>query len=138
MEKKESPIIVAVFTDIAQAKQAYDNLQSSGYGADHLGLADPRTDSKGMEKHLEQAGVSESDSHYYQQEFEAGHPLLTVRVGGLRYEAIEKALTLLQQHGAYDAVSGREGGGKFGSHVKTDARTPFFDITNGVLETEDH
>lgn len=64
MAEEKSSVIVAVFQDMAQARQAYDTLRSSGFGDDYLGLADPQYENKKMAKELAQAGVPDSDSRY--------------------------------------------------------------------------
>jgi len=136
MAEEKSSVIVAVFQDMAQARQAYDTLRSSGYGDDYLGLADPHYANKRLGKELAQAGVPDSDSQFYQHEFDEGHPLVTVRAGGLQVSTIEKARNILKQNGAYDANSGRNAQQNFGSNVKTDAKTPFYDIAPGVPQSE--
>jgi len=135
MTEKESSSIVAVFKDMAQAKKAYDDLRSAGYGDDHLGLADTKVENKKMAKQLTEAGVAEDDSQFYQREFNEGHPLVTVRVGGLQHDSIQKAINILKQNGAYDANSGRNSQAEFGSNVKTDAPPPYFDIIHGAKES---
>ena len=137
MAEEKSSVIVAVFQDMAQAKEAYNTLRSSGFGDNYLGLADPRFENKNMGKELAQAGVPDSDSQFYQRQFDAGRPLVTVRVGGLQPESIEKARNILKQRGAYDAMSADRSRDAFGSDVKRDAKSPFFDLKTGVRESED-
>lgn len=137
MAEEKSSVIVAVFQDMAQAQQAYNTLRSSGFGDDYLGLADPGFENRKLGKELAQAGVPDSDSQFYQRQFDAGRPLLTVRVGGLQPESIEKARTILQQNGAYDAMSADRSHDNFASNVKKDAKSPFFDLKTGVGESED-
>jgi len=48
---------------------------------------------------LTKMGVPEEDARYYQDEFEAGRTLVTVRAGGRQQEALQ----ILQTNGAYDA-----------------------------------
>jgi hypothetical protein len=136
MAEEKSSVIVAVFQDMAQAQQAYNALRSSGFGDDYLGLADPNYENKKLGKELSQAGVPDSDSGYYQREFNEGHPLVTVRVGGVQPDSIQKARNILKQNGAYDANSGSNSQSDFGSNVKTDAKSPFFDVKTGVSESE--
>jgi hypothetical protein len=62
--------------------------------------------------------------------------LVTVRVGGLQQASIQKAIDILRSNGAYGANSGRNSPEAFGSNVKTDAQTPFFDIAPGTREAE--
>lgn len=120
---------------MAQAKQAYDELSRTGYDEDYLGFADPLADKSDLAKNLAQAGVPEADSQFYEREFQAGRPIVTLRVGGLQEETIQKARNILKRNGAYDAISGRNHA-DFGSNVKTDERTPFFDIASGTGESQ--
>ncbi len=137
MAEEKSSVIVAVFQDTAQAKQAYNALRSSGFGDDYLGLADPSFENSKLGKELAQAGVPDSESGFYQRQFEEGHPLVTLRVGGLQAESIEKARSILKQNGAYDATSADRSSGDFASNVNKDARSPFFDLKTGVKDSED-
>lgn len=136
MADQQSSILVGVFQNLADAKQAYDELSRSGYGEDYIGLADPLTSDNRLAKNLAQAGVPEADSQFYEHEFQAGHPIVTLRVGGLQEETIQKARNILKRNGAYDAMSGRNQG-NFGSNVKTDERTPYFDIAPGTGESQE-
>ncbi len=135
MAEQQSSLLVAVFHTMADAKQAYDELNRSGYGDDYLGLADPLAGNDGLAKELKQAGVPSNDSRFYEHEFQSGHPIVTLRVGGLQERAIQKARDIFKQIGAYDATSGRNQD-EFGSSVKTDERTPFFDIKPGSGESQ--
>ncbi len=135
MADQQSSILVGVFQNMVDAKQAYDELSRTGYGDDYLGLADPLAGSNGLAKELTQAGVPEADSRFYEREFQLGRPIVTLRVGGLQEEAIQKARNILKRNGAYDAMSGHEQG-DLGSKVKTDERTPFFDIKPGSGESQ--
>ena len=135
MAEQQSSILVGVFQNLADAKHAYDELNRAGYGDDYLGLADPLAGESGLAKNLAQSGVPETDSQFYEREFQLGRPIVTLRVGGLQEETIQKARNILKRNGAYDAMSGRNEG-NFGSNVKTDERTPFFDIKPGSGESQ--
>lgn len=135
MADQQSSILVGVFQHMADAKQAYDDLRRSGYGDDYIGLAYPLAGSEGLANNLAQSGVPETASQFYEHEFQAGHPIVTLRVGGLQEETIQKARNILKQNGAYDAASARNQG-DFGSNVKTDERTPFFDVAPGSGESQ--
>lgn len=137
MPEEKSSVIVAVFENMAQAEEAYNMLRSSGFGDDYLGLANPQFENKNMGKELAQSGVPDADSQFYQRQFDAGHPLLTLRAGGLQQESIKKARTILMQKGAFDANSADRAGGNFASAVNQDAKSPFFDLKPGVKESED-
>ena len=136
MADQQSSILVGVFQNLADAKQAYNELSRSGYGEDYIGLADPLAGDGGLAKNLAQAGVPEADSQFYEREFQLGRPIVTLRVGGLQEETIQKARNILKRNGAYDAMSGRNQG-NFGSNVKTDERTPYFDIAPGTGESQE-
>lgn len=137
MPEEKSSVIVAVFDNMAQAEEAYNMLRSSGFGDDYLGLANPRFENKNLGKELAHAGVPDSDSRFYQNQFDIGRPLVTVRVGGLQPESIKKARTILMQKGAFDANSADRAGGDFAANVKQNAKTPFFDLKTGMKESED-
>ena len=137
MAEEKTSIIVGVFQDIAQAKQAYDTLRGSGFSDNYLGLANPAYKNEKMGKELAQAGVPDADAGFYQRQFNEGHPLVTVRVGGLQPQSIEKARKILKQGGAYDAMSADRSHEEFASNVKKDAQSPFFDLKQGVGESED-
>src|SRR5947209_2928139 len=136
MVDQQSSILVGVFQQLTDAKKAYDELTRSGYGDDYVGLADPLAGSSSLANNLAQAGVPETDSQFYENEFQAGHALVTLKVGGLQEETIQKARNILKRNGAYDAMSGRNQG-NFGSNVKTDERTPYFDIAPGTGESQE-
>lgn len=137
MAEEKSSVIVAVFQDMAQARQAYDSLRSSGFGDDYLGLADPQYENKKLGKELAEAGVPNSESQYYQDQFNAGHPLVTLRAGGLQPDSLQKARAILKQGGAHDASSADRSQQDFGSNVNTNARSPFYDLKPGVENSED-
>ena len=137
MAEEKSSVIVAVFQDMAQAKQAYDSLRSSGFGDDYLGLADPNYENKKLGKELAEAGVPDSETQYYQDQFNQGHPLVTLRAGGLQPDSLQKARGILKQSGAHDATSRGGSQQDFGSNVNKDARSPFYDLKPGVENSED-
>lgn len=136
MAEEKSSVMIGVFQDMAQAKEAYNALRSAGFGDDYLGLADPQYENKKLGKDLAQAGVPDSDSKFYQRQFDEGRPLVTLRVGGLQPESIEKARAILKQNRAYDATSADRSRDDFGSDVKRDAKSPFFDLKAGVKDSE--
>jgi hypothetical protein len=135
MSNQQSSILVGVFQDMTQAKQLYDELSKTGYSDDYLGFADPQAGSGDLAKNLTLAGVPNEDSQFYNREFQAGHPIVTLRVGGLQEETIQKARNILKRNGAYDAMTSHNQD-EFGSNVKTDERTPFFDIAPGTGESQ--
>jgi uncharacterized protein (TIGR02271 family) len=106
---------VGVFKDESQAQQALDSLKSAGFdqvqflrpgrgshqsGGLFSGIKRLFTgDNEGIEGNLTDTGVSEGDARYYQQEYEAGRIIITVRAGDRKQEALD----ILRRYGAYDA-----------------------------------
>ncbi|MBX5451337.1 hypothetical protein [Thermogemmatispora sp.] len=127
----ESNVIVGVFEDPRQARQAYETLRAAGFGADYLGLANPQEMRRPRLDlaYLTEAGVPEEEAHFYEQEFRAGHALVTVRVAGLPPASAQKAAELLQGYGAYDAHSGPDRRGPYAPNIRTEEPSPFFDLT---------
>ncbi|MBX5458936.1 MAG: hypothetical protein IRZ31_18740 [Thermogemmatispora sp.] len=127
----ESSVVVGVFENVDQARQAYDRLRAEGFGADYVSLANPqemRRPQLGM-KYLTEAGIPDEEARFYAQEFSEGHALITVRVAGLPPTSARKAVALLQEQGAYDAHTGRERRGPYAPNIRTEQPSPFFDLT---------
>nr|BBH94960.1 hypothetical protein KTA_31590 [Thermogemmatispora argillosa] len=127
----ESSVIVGVFEDPGQARRAYETLREAGFGADYLGLANPQEMRRPRLdlNYLTEAGIPDEEARFYEQEFRAGHALVTVRVAGLPPASAHKAVELLQGYGAYDAHSGRERRGPYAPNIRTERPSPFFDLT---------
>lgn len=131
MAEQKSPLIVAVFEHPAQARRAFQELNDAGFGKDYLGIADPDASRSGIQDHLKNTGVPETDARFYQQEYETGHALVTVRVGGLQPASIQKAADILRFNGAYDANTARKRDRqRLGANADRSADIPFFDITS--------
>jgi len=81
-----------------------------------------------LRKQLMEAGVPEEDANFYQQEFDQGHFLVTLRAGGLEQDSIAKAASILKRNGAYDATSRAGDRSRIRAKVKSDASSPYFDI----------
>jgi hypothetical protein len=131
MAQEKSTVLVAVFHTLEEASKAYQDLRGAGFGDDYLGLANPQETRTGLGNHLENAGIPEEESAFYQREFAAGHPLVTVRVGGIPHESIEKAAAILRNDGGYNAQ-----GQHLTSDVRKDAKSPFFDLAPNRGENE--
>ncbi|HZU68384.1 MAG TPA: hypothetical protein VFA09_14000 [Ktedonobacteraceae bacterium] len=130
MAENKTPIIVGVFQDRKQAEEAYNELDSLGFGKDYLGFAEPGDGSKGLLKQFKNVGVPEGDAQFYAREYDAGRTLVTVRAGGLPESSIQHAITILKKHGAYDAASRGNSQNRMGSNVNRSAERPFFDTTS--------
>ncbi|GAC1634272.1 MAG: YsnF/AvaK domain-containing protein [Ktedonobacteraceae bacterium] len=117
----DSAMIVGVFKDEAQAQQALTSLHSAGFEQTQLlraghgtqqagGLlsgikrlfagANASGESEGIAGTLADTGISATDAHYYQQEYEAGRTILTIRAKNERQQEI---LDILHRYDASDA-----------------------------------
>jgi hypothetical protein len=110
----EYSTMIAVFASDDQANQAIDNLRHAGYGYDHIRLVE-----RGPNNFIEslkslftsqvtatatsasdwmRIGVPEQEAHHYQDELDAGRPIVLVKSVG----DPERAFGILRQCGAYD------------------------------------
>jgi cell division septation protein DedD len=110
----EYSTMIAVFASYDQANQAIDNLRHAGYGYDHIRLVE-----RGPNNFIEnlkslfssqvtamatsandwmRIGVPEQEAHHYQDELDAGRPIVLVK----SVDDPERAFGILRQCGAYD------------------------------------
>ena len=132
MAEKRSHLLVGVFEDRAQAQKAYDELRRAGFGQDYVGLAEHGKGEANLRKQLMEADVPEEDANFYQQEFDQGRFLVTLRAGGLGQDSIAKAASILKRNGAYDATSRAGDRSRIGANVKSDTSSPYFDVAPGA------
>lgn len=115
MPSIDSSMTVGVFKEELQAQQALASLKSAGFDQVQFlrpGRGAPQSgglfsgikrlftgDNEGIAGNLTDTGVSEGDARYYQQEYEAGRFIVTVRANGRKQEALDT----LRRYGAYDA-----------------------------------
>ena len=114
MPSIDSSMTVGVFKDESQAQQALASLKSAGFkqvqflqpgraaspGGLFSGIKRLFTgDNDGIAGNLTETGVSEGDARYYQQEYEAGRIIITVRANDRKQDALD----ILRRYGAYDA-----------------------------------
>jgi len=108
-------IVVAVFDDRAQAEQAVNTLENSGFGGDQIRFAGHGGSSGGILDSLKSLftgqetgsvyndlismGVAQDAASYFQQEYEAGHSIVTVLAG----ERMQEATAILNRYGGYSA-----------------------------------
>jgi len=109
-------IVIGVFDDIASADRSLTALQQAGFNNDQIrytmGKGDERSSPKGIKAlftgekttphknvmdDLINMGVEPQDAHIYQEEYEAGHPLVSVTGRGNMQEAIN----VLHSQGAH-------------------------------------
>jgi len=108
-------IVVAIFNDRAQAEQAVDALENAGFSGDQIRYAGHGASSGGILASLKSLftgeetdsvyndlvsmGVAQDAASYFQQEYEAGHSVVSVLAG----ERMQEATAILNRYGGYSA-----------------------------------
>ena len=100
MTTSPSSILFGVFNSDSDAKQAVEALIQAGFDRNQIGLASMTSGARitNYLQELVKLGIPQSRAAYYDQEFQAGHPVVSVNTNGREQEVS----TLLQQYGAYD------------------------------------
>ncbi len=91
-------IVAGVFSNEEQAKQAMADLQSAGFTDDQIRYS-VHKGGAGILDSLMDLGFGEDEANYYNNEFLAGHTVVTVKDARRQQEAAD----ILRQNGAYDA-----------------------------------
>jgi len=111
----QNPIVVGVFQREADAKRAIDDLRDAGFAKDQLGFAmrEGGAVTSNLLNDLTSLGVPQDRAAYYNQQYEAGRTVVSVRADGRERDAAN----ILGNHGAtgyndaqndyYDATSSR-------------------------------
>jgi uncharacterized protein (TIGR02271 family) len=99
MAMNVNPIVAGVFQSESQARQALQALRAAGFGVDQIGYA-TQAQSQGVNllNDLQNLGVARDSATYYDREFRAGRPVVSVRADGREQEAEN----ILHQYGGYD------------------------------------
>src|SRR5881394_319877 len=109
-------LVVAVFDDRAQAEQAVNALENTGFSGDQIRFAGHGASSGGgildslkslftgqetgsVYNDLVSMGVPQDDASYFQREYEAGRSIVTVLAG----ERMQEATAILARYGGYSA-----------------------------------
>src|SRR3989440_5836362 len=108
-------LVVAVFDDRAQAEQAVNELENTGFSGDQIRFAGHGASSGGILDSLKNLftgqetgsvyndlismGVAQDDATYFQREYEAGRSIVTVLAG----ERMQEATAILTRYGGYSA-----------------------------------
>ena len=108
-------LVVAVFDDRAQAEQAVNALENTGFSGDQIRFAGHGASSGGILDSLKSLftgqdtgsvyndlvsmGMPQDDASYFQREYEAGRSIVTVLAGG----RMQEATALLARYGGYAA-----------------------------------
>ena len=96
----KSPLVLGVFQQETDAKGAVKALEDAGFAKNQIGLALRKGGivTHSLLQDLVKWGVPEDLGMYYESEYKAGHPVLSVRADGREQEVTR----ILQQYGAYD------------------------------------
>jgi len=99
----QSPIVFAVFRNDSDAKRAIDALRNAGFGHDQIGLAwrERGAPNINYRNDLVNLGVPDEQAEYYDNEFRAGHPVVSVRTDGRDQDAYN----ILHNYNSYDYAS---------------------------------
>ena len=98
------PLVIGVFQDEAGAKKALERLRDAGFEQNQLGLAwnEGGAMAVDLKRDLMNLGVPEAQADFYDQEFRAGRPVLSVRAEGRE----QQAASILTTCGADNIVGG--------------------------------
>lgn len=99
MTTNQYPLVVGVFQNQSDAKRAIDALHNAGFNKDQLGLAlrEGGMVTTNLLEDFTRFGIPQDRAEYYQSEFKAGHPIVSVRGDGREQEASQ----ILSNYGAY-------------------------------------
>lgn len=129
MATQQNPVLIGAFQNLAQARQAFDELRQTGFGFDYLGFSEPDKKHTGFSKSLIDLGMPEEEARFYEREYDQGHPIVTVRTQGLHEDSIQKAQIILNRNGARDA-NPKTPDGSYGYKPEAgpDTESPYFDL----------
>jgi len=115
MTTSESPIIVGVFEDLAQAQQAMNELQRAGVSNEQIHYSVRGATSTGIFNDLVDLGLPQDEASYYENEFESGHTIVMVKTS----ERQREVRVILHRYGAYNASGHYGQEANFGSATDT-------------------
>lgn len=100
MTTYQNSIVVGIFQDEIQAKNAVDTLRNAGFQYDQVGVAiqGSQNATANLRTDLENLGVPQDRADYYDKEYQSGHIVISVRPDGRESEVQD----ILKQVGAYD------------------------------------
>lgn len=99
MAMNMSPIVAGIFQQEPQARRALQALREAGFRPDQIGYAtQAQGQSVNLLNDLQNLGLGRESASYYDQEFRAGRPVVSVRADGREQEAHD----ILHQYGGYD------------------------------------
>jgi hypothetical protein len=97
MTTTDRSVVLSVFENEAQAHLAMDDLQRMGISPERI-RDYVRKSGTGITDLLERLGLPKQEASFYNEEFEADHPVVMVNAGERRQEVFD----LLYRNGGYD------------------------------------
>jgi uncharacterized protein (TIGR02271 family) len=99
MATLQSHFIIGAFQTEREAKNAIDALKNAGFAHDQIGIAlrEGGTVTRSLLNDFMNLGIPQNEASYYDDEFKAGHPVVSVRADGRDQEVMD----LLRGYGAY-------------------------------------
>ena len=99
----QTPLVVGVFSDANRAKMAIDALRAAGFGYDQVGVAsqtgqDNGSSTNNLRGDLTNLGLPQDQASYYDNQFQQGNTVVSVRPDGRD----DEAMNILRTNGAYD------------------------------------
>ncbi|GHO86509.1 hypothetical protein [Dictyobacter formicarum] len=100
MTTYQTPIVIGIFQDEVQAKNAVDTLRNAGFRYDQVGVAiNASTNAtSNLQTDLVNLGVSEEQAHYYDEAYKSGKIVVSIRPDGRDSEVQD----ILTSNGAYN------------------------------------
>lgn len=115
MTNSDTPIVVGVFEDLAQAQKAMNELQRAGVSNEQIRYSVRGATSTGILNDLLALGVPQDEASYYENEFESGRTIVMVKAP----ERQREARVILHRYGAYNGSGRYDSEGDFGSATDT-------------------
>lgn len=116
MQTGNSPMVVSVFKDNAQAQKAIADLEQAGFRTDQIRYSVKRGGG-GIADDLQRMGLPSREANFYNNEFEQGHTIVTVNTNDRQ----QQASAILMRDGGYDANMGDVRGQNAGPYAATTA-----------------
>ena len=147
MTTSQTSMVVGIFADSAQADQAVQALEQAGFSDNQISYSGHGAASGGflaglkslftgedttthnVANDLTSMGMPENDARYYQQEYEAGHSVVSV-VGD---SGMEQASSIMAQYGGYGANRAN-----YGNTTTPDTTTTAQDMTSNTVNTANY
>lgn len=99
MTTYQTPLVIGIFQDEIQAKNAVDTLRNAGFRYDQVGVAMSTSTNatSDLQADLVNLGISEEQAHYYDEAYKSGKIVVSIRPDGRESEV----QGILASNGAY-------------------------------------